>query len=50
MATLTTLHQHSFESTNHSNQRKKKEIKGIQIGEEVELPLSTWNDATHRKS
>ena len=38
MTTLTTLHQQSYESPNHSNQRKKKEIKGIQVGE-VKLPL-----------
>ena len=40
MLTLTTTIQHSFGSPSHSNQRKKKEKKGIQIGkEEVKLLL-----------
>ena len=41
MATLTTFIQHSFESLNHSNQRRK--IKGIQIGKE-EAKLSLFAD------
>ena len=40
MPTLTTTIQHSFGSFSHSNQRRKKGIKGIQIGkEEVKLSL-----------
>ena len=38
MSTLATIIQHSFGSPSHSNQRKK-EIKGIQIGKEVNLSL-----------
>ena len=38
--TLTTTIQRSFRSFSHSNQRrKKKKIKGIQIGKEVKLSL-----------
>ena len=40
MPTVTTTIQHSFGSLSHSNHRKKKEVKGIQIGkEEVKLSL-----------
>ena len=42
--TLTTTIQHTLESFSHSNQRKKKkEIKGIQIGKE-EVKLSLFAD------
>ena len=38
--TLTTTIQHSFGSPSHSNQRRNKTLKGIQIGkEEVKLCL-----------
>ena len=43
MPTLTTTIQHSFESFSHSNQRKKKKRKGIQIGKE-EVKLSLFAD------
>ena len=44
--TLTTTIQHTLESFSHSNQRKKKkEIKGIQIGKE-EVKLSLFADDT----
>ena len=39
MSTLTATIQHSFGSFNHSNQRRKKRIKGIQVGKEVKLSL-----------
>ena len=42
MSTVTSSIQHSIGSPSHSNQKKKKEIKDIQIGkEEVKLPLFT---------
>ena len=43
MPTLTTTIQHSFGSFSHSNQRRKKRIKGIQIGKE-EVKLSLFAD------
>ena len=43
MPTLTTAIQHSFGSFSHSNQRRKKGIKGIQIGKE-EVKLSLFAD------
>ena len=43
MPTLTTTIQHSFGSLSHSNHRKKKEVKGIQIGKE-EVKLSLFAD------
>ena len=43
MPTVTTTIQHSFGSLSHSNHRKKKEVKGIQIGKE-EVKLSLFAD------
>ena len=43
MSTLDTFIQHSFGSSSHDNQRKKKEIKRIQIGKE-EVKLSLFAD------
>ena len=44
MSTLTTIIQHSFGSPSHGNQRRKKEIKGIQIGKEkVKLSLFAYD-------
>ena len=37
--TFTAIIQHSAGSPSYSNQREKKEIKGIQIGKEVKLSL-----------
>ena len=45
MPTLTTTIQHSFGSFGHSNQSRKKYIKGIQIGKE-EVKLSLFADDT----
>ena len=39
MSTLTATTQHSFGSFNHSNQRRKKRLTGIQVGKEVKLSL-----------
>ena len=39
----TTSIQHSFGSISHSNQRRRKKIKGIQIGKE-EVKLSLFAD------
>ena len=43
MSTLATTIQHSFGSSKHSNQRRKKKKKGIQIGKE-EVKLSLFAD------
>ena len=43
MPTLTTTIQHSFGSPSHSNERREKKIKGIQIGKE-ELKRSLFAD------
>ena len=39
MFTLATLIRHNFGSPSHNNQRRKKEIKRIQIGKEIKLVL-----------
>ena len=39
MLTLATLIRHNFGSPSHSNQRRKKEIKRIQIGKEIKVVL-----------
>ena len=39
VSTLTATTQHSFGSFNHSNQRRKKRLTGIQVGKEVKLSL-----------
>ena len=43
MPTLTTTVQHNFESFSHSNHKRKKEIKGFQIGKE-EIKVSLFAD------
>ena len=43
MPTLTTFIQYSIGNPGHSRQKKKKEIKGIQIGRE-EVKLSPYAD------
>ena len=43
VSTFTTIIQHSSGSPSYSNQRKKKEIKGIQIKKE-EVKLSLFAD------
>ena len=44
--TLTTFTQHSIRSPSHSNQTRKQDIKGIQIGKE-EVKLSLFPDNTY---
>ena len=43
VSTLTTIIKHSFGSPSHDSQRRKKEIKEIQIGKEVKLSLFAYD-------
>ena len=43
VSTLTTIIKHSFGSPSHDTQRRKKEMKEIQIGKEVKLSLFAYD-------